>query len=207
MKTSVFALLAFTALATPALAQTAPSAPNQSQVTPIVPPAQTKPQPTRQGGMMCGAPAGGQQAQQGGCGCCAGMMGQPQRQGAMPMTGHGQMAQAQPGQAQAMDHGAMDHSGHGAMAPAQPTDTPAAKALREVNARMHQNMDVPFTNDFEVDFRRSMIPHHQGAIEMARVALQHSTDPATRKLAEDIIKAQEVEIAEMRAFLKRKGAE
>ena len=72
---------------------------------------------------------------------------------------------------------------------------------------MHRDMDIRYTNDVDVDFARSMIPHHQGALEMAKVALEHAKEPETRKLAQDIVKAQETEIAQMRAFLKRKGVE
>jgi uncharacterized protein (DUF305 family) len=50
-----------------------------------------------------------------------------------------------------------------------------------------------------------MIPHHQGAVDMAKVVLQHGKDPQIRRLAEDIIRGQEKEIAEMRALLAAKG--
>lgn len=72
---------------------------------------------------------------------------------------------------------------------------------------MHRNMDIRYSNDVDVDFVRGMIPHHKGAVAMAKVALRYSKDPEIRKLAEDIIKAQDVEIAQMEAFLKRKGTE
>lgn len=51
------------------------------------------------------------------------------------------------------------------------------------------------------DFLAMMIPHHEGAVEMARLLLVHGRDPATRRLAEDIIAGQTTEIAGMRQRL------
>ena len=109
----------------------------------------------------------------------------------------------------ALAHEAHDHASHGghdhaAMAAADKADTPATKAFRDVDAEMHRNMDIRYSNDVDVDFVRGMIPHHKGAVGMAKVALQHSKDPEIRKLAEEIIKAQDVEIAQMQAILERK---
>lgn len=101
-------------------------------------------------------------------------------------------------------HEHMDHAGRHPL-PAAQGDSPATKAFRDIDGQMHRAMDIRYTNDVDVDFVRGMIPHHEGAIGMAKVALQYSKDPEIRKLAEDIVKAQEAEIAQMQAFLKRKG--
>jgi hypothetical protein len=82
---------------------------------------------------------------------------------------------------------------------------PASMAFRGANMKMHHDMAITYSGDADVDFVKGMIPHHQGAIDMAKTVLAFGTDPQVRKLAEEVIKAQEAEIAMMRAWLKKNG--
>lgn len=93
------------------------------------------------------------------------------------------------------------HAPPAASATAVPAD--AADAYARAMDKMHQAMMVAPTGDADVDFVRGMIPHHQGAIDMARIQLEFGKDPELRKLSEAIIAAQEQEIAEMQAWLAR----
>lgn len=93
---------------------------------------------------------------------------------------------------------------HGNMSDAAPKSE-AAAAFAEVNAKMHKDMNITFTGDADVDFLAGMIPHHQGAIDMAQVLLKYGKDPETRKLAEEIIAAQEKEITFMKDWLAKRG--
>jgi uncharacterized protein (DUF305 family) len=95
------------------------------------------------------------------------------------------------------------HQHHGA-APA-PAAPPSTKAYEAANARMHTDMAIKLSGDADVDFARSMIPHHKGAVDMAKIVLEYGKDPELKKLAQDVIASQEKEIAFMREWLKKKG--
>jgi uncharacterized protein (DUF305 family) len=84
-------------------------------------------------------------------------------------------------------------------------DSPSTKAFKDASAGMHKQMEIDYSGNADVDFVRGMIPHHQGAIAMAKVELAYGKDEKLRALANDIIKAQEAEIAEMQAWLKANG--
>jgi uncharacterized protein (DUF305 family) len=76
------------------------------------------------------------------------------------------------------------------------------KAYAEGMDRMHPAMMAGvMAADPDVAFVCGMIPHHQGAIDMAKVVLQYGKDPWVRELAQKIIDAQTGEIADMNKWL------
>ncbi|MDR0805208.1 MAG: DUF305 domain-containing protein [Enterobacteriaceae bacterium] len=80
--------------------------------------------------------------------------------------------------------------------------TPAGKEYAEAMNKMHDPMmAVVNEKDPDVAFAKGMIPHHQGAIEMAKIELKYGKDPEMRKLAEAVIKAQDGEIKMMNDWL------
>ncbi len=100
------------------------------------------------------------------------------------------------------DHGG--HAGHGTTAQAT-TPTPKGPFYSENDAamaRMHKDMhEGPFSGDVDQDFLAMMVPHHQGAIDMAALVLRHGRDPLVRRIAEDIMAGQQIEIDAMRGRL------
>lgn len=95
------------------------------------------------------------------------------------------------------------------MASAAGGASPAARAAADsfrstmdaAMTRMHQAMAAPGTGDPDRDFAAMMIPHHQGAIEMAEAQLRFGRDERLRRLAQGIIVEQTQEIAVMRQVL------
>ena len=84
--------------------------------------------------------------------------------------------------------------------------------MRAAMNKMMSGMHAPgYEGNPDIDFLGMMIAHHEGAVEMARLELTHGTDPATRRLADDIIASQSVEIESMKRRLATlrsgKGAE
>lgn len=103
-------------------------------------------------------------------------------------------------------HGHGQHGGQAHGADGHAADLPAStRAYMAAGDRMHRDMAIEYSGDADVDFLRGMIPHHQGAIDMAKVVLEHGKNARVRKLAEEIIRAQEQEIADMRKWLAEMG--
>lgn len=121
--------------------------------------------------------------------------GTHQGHGAMPASGNMPMGH--------MDPAAMEKMMRDMMPSA--SDPASTKEFKEAHRAMMKSMHQPFTGNPDVDFRVHMIPHHQGAVDMSKVALKHAKDPETKKMAQKVIDDQEKEIAEMRDWLKKNG--
>lgn len=83
----------------------------------------------------------------------------------------------------------------------------SSNAYAEANQTMHKEMMIQFTGNADVDFAKGMIPHHQGAIDMAKIELQYGKDPELRQLASEIIAAQEKEIQFLKLWLEKNATQ
>ena len=105
-----------------------------------------------------------------------------------------------------MMHGALDASKAAGTARADGNVPEFTRAYVDAMDAMHgPMMGGVMADDPDTAFVRGMIPHHQGAIDMARIVQKYGDDPQTKAWAEEIIAAQEREIAEMEAWLTEKG--
>lgn len=86
--------------------------------------------------------------------------------------------------------------------PVYANDLPINHALTQAMISMNTAMSsVPMTGNPDIDFSLMMIPHHQGAIEMAKTELQYGSDPRLQRLAQEIIVTQQSEITLMQLTL------
>jgi uncharacterized protein (DUF305 family) len=89
------------------------------------------------------------------------------------------------------------HAGH------EPSAAPigsSSAAYEKAMMAMHNGMAVDYTGDADVDFVNGMIPHHEGAVEMAKIQLKYGKDPELKRLAKSIIVSQGKEIRYMKKW-------
>jgi uncharacterized protein (DUF305 family) len=103
------------------------------------------------------------------------------------------------------------HSMAGMAPAALPPGSPAAfhqqmdSVMTVMDKGMQQMGGVPPT-DLDASFAAMMVPHHQGAVDMARLQLLYGKDPELRRLAQSIIAEQQIEIQQMTAWLRKHQA-
>jgi uncharacterized protein (DUF305 family) len=85
------------------------------------------------------------------------------------------------------------------------SDAPSTKDYKTSMMKMMRTMPHDYTGNADVDFMRQMRVHHQGAVDMAEVVLQHGRDNEVKRLARKIVDDQKNEIAEIDAWLRKNG--
>jgi len=96
-------------------------------------------------------------------------------------------------------HAEVDHSMH--KQTVKIVSNPYSLEYDAINMKMHKEMSIKYSGNPDIDFVKGMMAHHQGAVDMAKVQLEYGKDPEMRRLAENIISSQEVEIKEMKEWL------
>jgi uncharacterized protein (DUF305 family) len=82
--------------------------------------------------------------------------------------------------------------------------TASAQGYMDAMAKMNRDMSsMQMSGDPDVDFARMMIPHHQSAIDMARIELEHGKDETLKAMAQKVIEDQQREIDELQSWLDR----
>ncbi|MBI0535206.1 DUF305 domain-containing protein [Roseomonas sp. KE2513] len=80
----------------------------------------------------------------------------------------------------------------------------AAAGYHTAMEKMNRDMAAePTTGNADHDFASMMEKHHQAAIDMARVELEHGRDPEMRRMAQEVIQKQQQEITELRTWMSR----
>ena len=84
-------------------------------------------------------------------------------------------------------------------------DAVPTAAFRSASERIHDAIIREFTGDPDVDFVMAMIPHYEGSIDMARIALEYGKDPQVRQLAEHIVNDHQAELDAMLEWIETDG--
>ena len=95
----------------------------------------------------------------------------------------------------------MDSGMHMKMMEPMASDSAATKGYKQAMMKMMSGMPA-YTGDADVDFMKQMKGHHQAAIDMAKVELANGNDAEAKKLAEEIVSAQEKEIATIEKLIR-----
>ncbi len=95
---------------------------------------------------------------------------------------------------------AMNHANHGASASGTPSDA----LKKSMDGGMHDMQSMQTSGDVDVDFAKMMKIHHQQALEMAQVELDHGKSPEMKAMAKKIIDAQKKEIAQFDRWLAKR---
>ena len=86
------------------------------------------------------------------------------------------------------------------------TEKPFDQLMADAMSVMHRDMhNAGYSGEADDDFVKMMIPHHQGAIDMAKAVLLYGKDPQIRRLAQEIITDQQSEIQLMQLWLKKRN--